>query len=85
MENKINSFSTSWYRILLNIRRIDRMRNATICSLTETVPLIERVRLRQLSFLSHVLRLPENEAVREFEMYVPTPTVNLARLHKTYT
>ena len=33
-------------------------------------PLIERVRLRQLRFLGHVLRLPENEPVREFAMYV---------------
>ena len=57
MENKINSFGTSYYRILLNIRRIDRMPNATIYRLTETAPLIERVRLRQLSFLGHVLRL----------------------------
>ena len=35
-------------------------------------PLIERVRLRQLRFLGHVLRLPENEPFRQFEMYVPT-------------
>ena len=72
MEDKINSFGTSCYRITLNIKRIDRVPNATIYSLTETAPLIERVRLRQLRFLGPVLCLPENEPVREFAMYVPT-------------
>ena len=72
METEINSFGTSCYRIMLNIKRIDRVPNATIYSLAETAPLIERVRLRQLRFLGHVLRLPENEPVREFAMYVPT-------------
>ena len=72
MENIINSFGTSCYRIMLDIRRIDRVPNATIYSLTETAPLIETVRLRQLRFLGHVLGLPENEPVREFAMYVST-------------
>ena len=72
MENKTNSFGTYCDRIMLNIRRIDRVPNATIYSLTESAPLIERVRLRQLRFLGHVLRLPENEPVRDFVMYVPT-------------
>ena len=39
--------------------------NATIYSLTESASLIERV-------LGHVLRLPENDPVKGFVMYVPT-------------
>ena len=39
--------------------------NATIYSLTESAPLIERV-------LGHVLRLPEDDPVKGFVMYVPT-------------
>ena len=39
----------------LNIGRIDRIPNATVYSLTETVPFIERVRLQQSSLLGHVL------------------------------
>ena len=58
--------------ILFYWGRIDRVPNATICNLTESAPLIERLRLRQLRFLGHVLRLPENEPVRDFVMYVPT-------------
>ena len=73
MREQINSFGKICYRILLNIRRIDRIPNATIYSLTETAPLIERVRLRQLIFLGHVLgSFPENEPVREFSIYVLT-------------
>ena len=45
------------------IKQIDRVPNATIYSLTKTAPIIERVRLRQLRFLGHVFRLPENEPV----------------------
>ena len=44
MENKINSFGTSCYRIMLNIKRIDKVPNVTIYNLTETVPLVERAR-----------------------------------------
>ena len=72
MENRINSFGTSRYRMMLNIRRIDRVPNTSIYSLTESASLIERVRLQKLRFLGHVLRLPENEPVRDFVMYVPT-------------
>ena len=57
---------------MLDIRRIDRVPNASIYSLTETALLIETVRLRQLRFLGHMLRLLENEPVREFAMYIPT-------------
>ena len=57
---------------MLNIKRIDRVPNATIYSLTETAPFFEGVRLQQLWFLGHVLHLPENEPGREFAMYVPT-------------
>ena len=51
--------------ILFYWRRIDRVPNATIYSLTESAPLIERV-------LGHVLRLPKNDPVKGFLMYVPT-------------
>ena len=51
--------------ILFYWRRIDRVPNATIYSLTESAPLIERV-------LGRVLRLPENDPVKGFVMYVPT-------------
>ncbi|XP_073231851.1 uncharacterized protein [Porites lutea] len=56
MESEINAFGTSCYRIMLNIKRIDRVSNAKIYDLTQTAPLVENVRTRQLRFLGHVLR-----------------------------
>ena len=47
MENKINAFATSCYRVMLNIKRIDHVLNTTVYSMTNTVPLIHLVRHRQ--------------------------------------
>ena len=71
MESEINAFGTSCYRIMLNIKRIDRVSNATIYDLTQASPLVENVRTRQLRFLSHVLRLPDDEPCKEYALYVP--------------
>jgi len=72
MENKINAFGTSCYRIMLGIKRADRVPNATIYKLTETTPLIERVRTQQLKFLGHILRMPDGEPVKDYALYTPT-------------
>ena len=46
MENEINAFGTSCYRIMLSIRRIDHIPNTTIYSMTDTVPFLHLVRQR---------------------------------------
>ena len=71
MEDKINAFGTSCYRIMLNIKRIDRVTNVYIYNLTKTTPLVERARARQLKFLGHILRMPAEEPCREYAIYVP--------------
>ena len=73
MENKINSFGTSCYSIMLNIKRVDRVTvpNTTIYNLTETTPLVVRARIRQLKFIGHILRLPNDELAKEYALYVP--------------
>ena len=72
MENKINSFATSCYRVMLNIKRIDHVPNSRIYDDTNTEPLVNRVRLRQLKFLGHILRMPEEEPCRLFALYTPS-------------
>ena len=72
MENKINAFATSCYRIMLNIKRLDRVRNAQIYQMTDTQPLINTVRLRQLRFLGHILRMPEDEPCRRYALFEPS-------------
>ena len=57
---------------MVNIKRVDRIPNETICKLSGTSPLIERVRAHQLKFLGHILRLPDNEPAKEYALYIPT-------------
>ena len=72
MESKINAFATSCYRIMLDVKRKDRIPNTIIHSRTNTQPLIHCVRKRQLRFLGHILRLPEEEPARRYALYIPT-------------
>ena len=44
MESEINAFGTSCYWIMLNVKRIDRVSNATIYDLTQASPLVGNVR-----------------------------------------
>ena len=71
MESKINAFGTSCYRIMLNIKRIDRVSNAKIYDLTKTAPLVETVRTHQRRFLGDVLRMPDDEPCKEYALYIP--------------
>ena len=72
MENKINAFATSCYRVMLNIKRIDHVLNITVYSMTNTVPLFHLVRHRQLKFLGHILRMSKEEPARRYALYIPT-------------
>ena len=71
MESKINAFATSCYRIMLNMKRKDHVPNTMIYSMTNTEPLIHHVRNRQLRFLVHILRLPEEEPASRYALYIP--------------
>ena len=64
MENKMNTFAISCYRVMLNIKRIDHVLNTAVYSMTNTVPLINLVRHRQLKFLGHILRMSKEEPAR---------------------
>ena len=57
---------------MLNIKSVDRIPNKTIYNLTETTPLIVRARTRQLKFIGHVLRLPNDELAKEYALIVPS-------------
>ena len=72
MENKINAFATSCYRVMLNIKRIDHVLNTTVYSMTNTVPLIHLVRHRQLKFLGHIRRMSKEKPARRYALYIPT-------------
>ena len=70
MEDSINSFATSCYRIILNIRRIDRVTNQAVLQQMNRSPLIRTVRSRQLRTLGHWIRaihLP----ISHYALYTP--------------
>ena len=58
--------------LMIIIRRLDRISNATIYRLTETSPLVEKARAQQLSFLGHILHLPNEEPCKLYALHVPT-------------
>jgi hypothetical protein len=59
MEREINGFGTNCLRIILGIRRIDRITNEVVFSRSHQSALINTVRQRQLGYLGHVLRIAD--------------------------
>ena len=58
MTNKINSFVTSRYRIMLNIKHTDRVSNDEVYSKVGTGPLVSIVIQHQLRSVGHQLHMP---------------------------
>ena len=56
LKNKLNAFGTSCYRILLNIRRINRVTNQHVFNITQRKQLSEVFLSKQLLVLGHWLR-----------------------------
>ena len=56
---------------MLSIRRTDNVPNTTIYAMTMTTPLFNHVKSRQLRFLGHILRLPDEEPARRYALYTP--------------
>ena len=71
LQNKINSFGTSCYRIMLGIKRIYRIRNDVILQAVNRGQLCDRVFQKQLRALGHWLR-KEDSIVKHYALYTPT-------------
>ena len=85
MESKINSFVTSGYRIMLDIKRTGRVFNTIIYTMTNTEQLVHCVRKCQLAFLGHILRLPQEEPARRYALCIPSHCKKRPRrLHTSY-
>ncbi len=70
MEREINGFGTNCLRIILGIRRIDRITNEVVYSRSQQPALINMVRHRQLGYLGHVLRIADKEEpAKKFALY----------------
>ena len=71
MESKLNALQTRCLRIMLGIKRLDRVSNQQVYPTASTSPLTRTVTLRQLKFLGHILRMKNNEPVNIYTLYLP--------------
>jgi hypothetical protein len=71
MAAKLNAFATSCYRIMLGIRRLDKVSNDRIYALTGSTQLMQTVISRQLKFLGHILRMDKEEPANTYALYEP--------------
>ena len=71
MTSLINSYATSCYRFILNIKRLDKIPNTVILSTVGKDNLMQTVIQRQLRWLGHTLRLPSSSLVNQYALYQP--------------
>jgi hypothetical protein len=73
LESTLNSFATSCYRIMLGIKRLDKISNSTIYETVKQEPLVQTLQRRQLRFIGHCLRRNSNEFTNIYALYTPKP------------
>ena len=69
LKNELNSFATSCYRILFNIRRTDRVTNQHILNVTQRKNLSDTLLVKQLRVLGHWLRRPDDATIKMYALY----------------
>ena len=72
MNQLINSFATSAYRIMTGVKRLDKVRNTTVLTSVARNELIHIVHDRQLRFLGHMLRNTHSPHGSTYALYQPT-------------
>ena len=70
--DSLDSFATSCYRIMLNIKRIDNVTNVEIYKRTNQLPLSDKIKRRQLIWVGHILRRHIEESLRKYALYQPS-------------
>ena len=69
LEDKLNSYATSCYRIMLGIKRLDFISNEEVPRQVQQEKLVQLIQQRQLRFLGHILRKPEDERANKYALY----------------
>ena len=67
--DSLDSFATSCYRIMLNIRRLDHVTNEEIYKRVNQQPLSISIQRRQLTWIGHILRREPEEPIRKYALY----------------
>ena len=71
VEKTLNSFTTSCYRIMLNIKQLNKISNNTVYKTVKQEPLTQTIQRRQLRFIGHCLRRNTNELSNIYAIYTP--------------
>ena len=71
LEQSLNSYSTSCFRIMLNIKRLDKISNEEIYTKIGITPLVHQIQRRQLKYVGHCLRKDKNELINKYVLYKP--------------
>jgi hypothetical protein len=69
---RLDSFATSCFRYMLNIKRTDHVTNTFVLSAVGQPSLSTLVKQRQLRWLGHTLRRTDNSYIRQFALYTPS-------------
>ena len=81
----LDSFATSCYRVMLNVKRTDRVTNAEIYRRVNQKPLSVTIAKRQLEWVGHMMRRERTEPIRNLALYRPTHgTAKRGRPAQTY-
>ena len=68
-KNELNAFGKTCYKILLNIRRTDRVTKKYIHNVTQRAHVSEVLPPKQLQVLRHWLRIPPEITIRKYALY----------------
>ena len=68
-KDELNAFGKTCYKILLNIRRIDRVTNKYILNTTQRTHVSEVLPSKQLQVLRHWFRIPPEITIRKYALY----------------
>jgi sorting nexin-29 len=71
LESTLNSFATNCYRIMLNIKRLDKISNQKVYEIVKRNQLALQVQQRQLRFVGHCLRRDTNDPINKYVLWAP--------------
>ena len=66
-----NSYATNCYRIMLGIKRLDKVSNKTLYEKVGKHQFTHEIQRRKLRFVDHSLRRDKNDLINKYVLYAP--------------
>ena len=87
LEQMLDSFATNCYRVMLSLKRSDRVSNSDIFKLVGMERLTSIIQRRQLQYVGHCVRKEKRDLINQYVLYYPRPShgkPRAGRKHLTY-